>query len=123
MTLELTDWLRRNLAARAAAEAPEEACGLIGRARNGCLGLWVAENSAEDPQASFEIRADHLLELLRAIDMHGETLAGVYHSHPHGIAEPSVADRQTARLWPGLTWVIVGIGSGEPEFWSGVLVP
>jgi len=123
VTLELTDWLRRNLATRAAAEAPEEACGLIGRGRNG-LGLWAADNSAEDPCEGFMIRADHLLDILRAMDMHGETLAGVFHSHPNGDPTPSAADRTTARLWPGLTWIIVGVREGcEPEFWSGVLVP
>jgi len=111
--IELTDWLRAELTQRADAEAPQECCGLISRGGHiqgdGELPLciWVAENVAEDPERGFEIAPDQLLRIIRHIEGTGETLVGVYHSHPAGVASPSPEDVATAARWPGLTWLIV----------------
>jgi len=149
--IELTDWLRKELAQRADQEAPQEACGLISRAKparglpEGGIALWAAENAAEDPEHGFEIAPDNLLGIVKQIEARGETLVGVYHSHPSGTAAPSPRDVETAAQWPGLTWIIVAkrecslcLGTGgsddpdapceacggeltEPVFWNGVL--
>ena len=141
--IELTDWLRAELRARADTAAPEEACGLISRKPSGLIALWACENAAQDPEHSFEIAANDLLSRINKIRARGETLAGVYHSHS-GAPAPSPFDLEAASRWPGLTWIIVGqrICSRRPEdlaadcepecpkckgkgmvpaFWSGVL--
>jgi proteasome lid subunit RPN8/RPN11 len=111
--IELTDWLRRELARRADQEAPQEACGLISRAKparglpEGGIALWAAENASSDPEHHFAIDPDTLLGITRQIEARGETLVGVYHSHPGGVAAPSPEDVETAAQWPGLTWIIV----------------
>lgn len=112
--IELTDWLRAELARRRDQEAPEEACGLISRVAaspglpEGGIELWAAENVAPDPTAGFEIAADNLLGILRQVEKRNGQLVGVYHSHPGGSIAPSPADVETATRWPGLTWIIVG---------------
>jgi len=130
--IELTDWLRRELARRADQEAPQEACGLISRAKparglpEGGIALWAAENASSDPEHHFAIDPDTLLGITKQIEARGETLVGVYHSHPGGVAAPSPEDVETAAQWPGLTWIIVGRGpcercggSGEVDATSG----
>lgn len=126
--IELTDWLRAELWRRRDQEAPEEACGLISRYADGetsGVSLWGAENVAADPTATFEIGAENLRGILAQIEGRGEVLAGVYHSHTDS-PRPSPADVEAAARWPGLTWVIVGIGpclecegSGEVDAASG----
>jgi proteasome lid subunit RPN8/RPN11 len=125
--IELTDWLRAELIRRADQEAPEEACGLISRADparglpEGGIALWAAENAAEDPERGFVIAPDNLLGITRQIEARGETLAGVYHSHPAGTPAPSPGDLETASRWPGLTWIIVALYGDKATFWNGVL--
>jgi desampylase len=140
--IELTDWLAAELARRASLVAPREACGLISQADpaqglpEGGIALWAAHNVASDPEHAFEIDPVHLLKITGQIEARRETLAGVYHSHPMGLAAPSPTDLETAGHWPGLTWVIIGAKAcprctegecGEcsegdvPDFWIGVL--
>lgn len=148
--IELTPWLEAELERRAVAEAPEEACGLIG-SKDGKIGLWSCENAAEEPLHSFMIAPASQFNILREMRKRGEELAGVYHSHPHSGPEPSQRDREIAAVLSAfavdLTWVIVGLpmcerclGGGEifinapkpcpacggeghtgAEFWAGIL--
>lgn len=125
--IELTDWLRGELALRADQEAPLEACGLISRHApapglpTGGIALWGAENVHENPEHGFEIGGEALIGIVNQIEARDEDLVGIYHSHPSGNQAPSPEDVETAVNWPGLEWVIVGTGGGEPTFWSGVL--
>lgn len=105
--IELNDWLREELRRRALAERPEECCGLIAL-KDGKMMLYGAENVADSPSDSFLIAPRDQLGILKLIEQGGQTLAGIYHSHPRGPAEPSERDIAIARNWPGLTWVIVG---------------
>jgi proteasome lid subunit RPN8/RPN11 len=107
--IELTEDLTAELIGRARAEAPQEACGLIGVGR-GEITLYRAENAAERPQESFVIAPKEQLRLIRSIEDVGQELRGIYHSHPQGPAVPSPRDKEIAKSWPGLTWVIVGLG-------------
>jgi proteasome lid subunit RPN8/RPN11 len=105
--IELNDWLREELRRRALAERPNECCGLIAL-KDGKMSLYGAENAAESPSDSFLIAPRDQIAILKQIEVSGQTLAGIYHSHPRGPAEPSARDREIARSWPGLTWVIIG---------------
>lgn len=112
--IELNDWLREELRRHALAERPNECCGLISRAPatdrypQGRLHLYRAENAAESPTDSFLIAPRDQFAISKTIEISGQTLVGIYHSHPHGLAEPSARDREIARSWPGLVWVIIG---------------
>lgn len=76
---------------------PDEACGFLladGEAR-------VVTNVAPDPRHAYEIAPEDVLGLHRE----GRDIIGVFHSHPDGVAAPSVTDLAQAR--PGWTYVIV----------------
>lgn len=122
---QLTEIERRGLIERAVAAAPEECCGLITMPAGGgtALSFYPMENVAEFPEGAFKISADELFAQLLAFGLRSEVAVALYHSHPaSGDPRPSEKDREMAVLWPGLTWVIIGLGA-EPEVWSGVLVP
>ncbi len=134
--IEWTNWLREELARRALADVPHEACGLISGGATTVLGrvpglhLWGAENAAESPTNSFLIAPTSQLAIVTQIAERKERLLGVYHSHPNQGAAPSDTDRELARLWPGLTWLIVGLDGAresidvdELDYFAGVLCP
>jgi proteasome lid subunit RPN8/RPN11 len=111
--MELSDRAKAIVVARAVEEAPEECCGLISQSDAG-LSFWPAENSSPDPLAGFEIAPGDLLAILRQIEGREQALVGVYHSHPLGGTDLSPTDVEIAKLWPGLTWVIVSLAGPEP---------
>lgn len=110
------------LAAVARAEAPRETCGLIewdGRA----MHLLHCQNVAQEPETSFLLDFEDQLRALEGIERRGTEAWGVFHSHPHEGAAPSVRDREFARLldhdWQ---WVIVGLvprDGADYEIWAG----
>ena len=98
-------------AARAA--APQEACGLLlGRneSRRIVLSAYVpSPNIADDPTRRFEVDPAIRLRLQRETRDGGESMVGLYHSHPAGAAAPSATDRECL-YEPGLVWLIAGRG-------------
>jgi proteasome lid subunit RPN8/RPN11 len=38
-----------------------------------------------------------------------------YHSHVRSAPHPSQTDIAFAANWPGVEWIIIGLGNGEPE--------
>jgi desampylase len=92
---------------------PDEACGLL-------LGLPAIEqavptrNVAADPARRFEIDPAALIAAHRGERGGAARLAGYYHSHPSGSAEPSATDRASAAA-DGRVWAIVA--GQEVRFW------
>jgi proteasome lid subunit RPN8/RPN11 len=102
----------------ARAEYDDECCGLIAYAQgeNGATRA-VASRRATNVFASpkrFEIDGRELLHTLDEFESEGWDLGAIYHSHTHTEPYPSQTDINFAANWPGLEWVIVGLGSGEP---------
>jgi proteasome lid subunit RPN8/RPN11 len=96
----------------AAAARPREACGLlVGRTTDAGVavaGLAPSRNLA-DAEDAFEIDTAMQLALQRRLRGRGETVVGVWHSHPAGAPVPSARDAEGA--WEaGLAWLIT---SGE----------
>ena len=113
--------LLQELIDHAREEYDAECCGLVGYATaDGEAGMVRAMrvHRATNVYASrkrFEIDG---LELLRTIDefeRDGLELGAIYHSHTHTAPYPSQTDINFAANWPGLEWVIVGLGGGEQE--------
>lgn len=63
----------------------------------------------------FEIDGRELLRTLAEFEEEGLELGAIYHSHTHTAPHPSQTDINFAANWPGLEWVIVGLGGPEPE--------
>lgn len=89
--------------------APEEACGLVVSRGEKHFRLIRAKNLDQYPRANFTLDPEAWLK----VGEH-ETVIGIYHSHPHGPATPSVMDL-TACERGTLPWYIVSPGTGGHE--------
>jgi proteasome lid subunit RPN8/RPN11 len=102
------------IVAHARADAPNECCGLIGAKDGVATSVHRTENLKASPLA-FEMDGLEVIRVTDAIEDDGGELAGMYHSHTRTEPEPSQTDRNFARNWPGLVWVIVGLAVGEAD--------
>ena len=94
----------------AEAAAPEEACGLLFGQAGMIEEANVTRNVAADPLRHFEIDPAALFAALRAERAGGPVLAGYWHSHPSGDANPSATDAAMAAP-DGRLWLIVAHGT------------
>ena len=104
--------LRRALAAEmfahAQACAPEECCGLLGGVGRGAASLYPLTNVAREPSRTYEAAPGELFDAQRLMRERGETLLGIYHSHPRARdPEPSATDVRLA-FYPAAVYFIIG---------------
>lgn len=126
-----------DLIAHAREQYDAECCGMIAYAQANGAAPATAESSrasarsadSEPARAMRVHRANNIFasrkrfeidgrELLRTIDEfegEGWELGAIYHSHTHTAPYPSQTDINFAANWPGLEWVIVGLGGEQPE--------
>ncbi|KPL69595.1 peptidase [Erythrobacter sp. SG61-1L] len=102
------------MVAEAARAVPEEACGLLLGAGGRITEARAATNVALDKARHFEIDPAALIDAHRAERGGGPELVGYYHSHPSGLPEPSVTDREQA-AGDGKVWAIAA--QGMVRFW------
>ena len=91
--LLLTQSQVEQMIAQARAEAPLEACGLLGGKNGRVLRVYPTSNALYSA-TRYMVQADDLLVALEDIEAQGwgsEPLA-IYHSHPHGPEMPSETD-------------------------------
>ena len=93
-------------------EAPNECCGLIGTVDGVATSVHRMRNLKASPLA-FEMHGPDVMRVIDEIEDAGAELGGMYHSHTRTEPYPSETDRNFARNWPGLEWVIVGLANGE----------
>ena len=104
---------RRELAAHADAERPNEACGLI-VLRDGVAERYVpGRNRAASPYR-FELDVDPDVWFL---EDEGYELA-VFHSHLDAPPRPSRTDVENIGLWEGKPYVILSLRTGELAAWT-----
>ena len=109
-----------DVVAHAREEYDAECCGLLGYGdrdgdgRAGAVRVHRATNVFASPKR-FEIDGKELLRAIDAFEGDGLDLGAIYHSHTHTAPYPSQTDINFAANWPGLEWVIVGLGGDEPE--------
>ena len=118
MTLTLPQELVDEMVAHARDDLPNECCGIIARDAAGALTLYRAANDAASPYR-FDIPAQQLLHLFRAIEDSSGDFLVIYHSHVASPARPSPTDlrmaamHRTADPWP--YWVLVSLQDDEPS--------
>ncbi len=114
MVVELTSGTVATLVEEARLAHPRECCGLLlGKGSRVALAQPAA-NVHPEPMRHFEIDPKALIAAHRGARAGGLELLGYYHSHPDGLAEPSVIDRASAS-GDGRIWAIVA--GGEARFW------
>jgi proteasome lid subunit RPN8/RPN11 len=110
-TLLLSCAHRAQIEREARAAFPRECCGLLEGVMDSetirVTALHPARNLSTDSDR-FEIDpADHFAAI-RAARANGHAIAGCYHSHPNGKAEPSARDAEGA--WDeGFIWLIAAV--------------
>ena len=97
----------------ARASAPEECCGLLGGEGNRAASVYPLRNVAPRPEVAYEAAPEELFEAQRGMRARGETLVGVYHSHPR--SNDPVPSRTDVRLafYPDAFYFIIGFGEGD----------
>lgn len=108
----LTFRLRRPLVeamfAHASARAPEECCGLLGGRGFEVEEAYPLRNAARAPLVSYEAAPEELFEAQRLMRARGQTLTGIYHSHPRSADPvPSATDVRLA-FYPSAIYFIIG---------------
>ena len=106
-TLILPARLAATIIDHARAGYPEEVCGLVGGAAGRATTLHPGRNISPTPTIAYEL--DHET-LPRVVDLEdaGLELLAIYHSHPHGPAEPSLVDTANA-TFPDCVYLIISL--------------
>jgi [CysO sulfur-carrier protein]-S-L-cysteine hydrolase len=105
--------IRRELEEHAAAEAPNEACGLIAFRDGVAERFRPADNAAASPYR-FQLKPRDLEDFY--LEDEGYELA-VWHSHPTESARPSRTDIENIGLWEGKPYLILSRPLGELRAW------
>lgn len=97
---------REAMIAHARFEAPNEACGLLAADDDGLVREVYCLTNAEASPKAYSLDPTEHFRSLRHAEERGWHLAGVFHSHPNGPAQPSPSDVAQA-LEPEWVYVIV----------------
>lgn len=103
-------------------DAPDECCGMVASRDGEAIEVYRARNVADKGarRLRFEIDPKEQLQLQDRMEEAGLNLGAIYHSHTRTEPQPSQTDITYAsnftRMWQaGVVWIIVGLGSGDPE--------
>ncbi len=104
--------IRDGLRAHAAAEAPNECCGLV-LVRDGVAVEYIRGVNTLASPYRYELYIDPVV--WSEIDDDLEQV--VFHSHPETEPRPSRTDRELAGLWSGRPFLIYGLARDELRGW------
>jgi proteasome lid subunit RPN8/RPN11 len=117
-TLRLTESQHATVVGHCYDGLPDEACGLltgpmVGTEPTGRVtGAYPCKN-ADASARTYTVDSRDLLRVMRAAEAVGDEIVGVWHSHTHTDAYPSLTDvRQAAD--PAWIYVIVSLRDGAP---------
>ena len=74
-----------------------EVCGLLGGADGLIENYYPIENTAVEPRCSFLMDPRGQIRAMRTMRERGESMAGIFHTHPDAPARPSARDIAEAR--------------------------
>jgi [CysO sulfur-carrier protein]-S-L-cysteine hydrolase len=100
--------------AHARAEAPNECCGMISARDGKAVCVYRTTNAAASP-LRFEIDPEEQIRVHSEIEAAELDLGAIYHSHTRTAPKPSQTDINFAAWWPGVLWIIVGLGNGQAD--------
>jgi proteasome lid subunit RPN8/RPN11 len=95
MTVQLPQSIYDAIIAHAREGKPEEICGIIRGHGSVAYELFRGQNIAADPIDNYEVDVQTLL-LQFQFEEKGDSMMGIYHSHPISVAYPSATDAWNA---------------------------
>ncbi|HKV38702.1 MAG TPA: M67 family metallopeptidase [Blastocatellia bacterium] len=104
----ITNRVMSLMESHAAGSRPAECCGLL--SGNGGLirGVYPLRNEATRPETGYFASPEDLLAAMREIRVSGESMMGIYHSHPRSPAYPSPSDIEMA-FYPDAFYFIISL--------------
>lgn len=91
-----------------------EVCGLLGGHNAKLASFYPVRNIAEDPAESFLLEAEGQIDAMRRMRDAGESLRGIFHTHPDGPASPSATDLALA-AYPDVYYLILSLQQAKPR--------
>jgi proteasome lid subunit RPN8/RPN11 len=99
------------------AEAPLEACGLLG-GKNGVVELVLPVKNAAASRVRFQMEPRAQLRAIEQIEAEGLEIVAIFHSHPKGPSVPSPTDIAEASYQVvNIIWAKVGRRWQARGFW------
>lgn len=88
--------------------APAECCGLLGGGGAEPESVYRLHNVARAPLVAYEAAPEELFDAQRLMRARGQSLVGIYHSHPRSSdPAPSKTDVRLA-FYPAAVYFIIG---------------
>ena len=101
-------------------ELPDECCGVL-LGRNNTVERIVPMRSIPPSPEAYFMDPSQQVDVFTEMEKQWETLLGIYHSHPEGPLQPSVADLQLA-FHPDAIYFIISLEDREnPKIGAFVL--
>lgn len=100
---------QQQLLAWAKQAGDHECCGLLLGTEGKVERLELTANIARETKHSFEIAPSALIAAEKQARQGGLHILGYFHSHPNGIAQPSIRDAEMAAD-DGRIWIIIAGG-------------
>jgi proteasome lid subunit RPN8/RPN11 len=113
-TIQIPEQIRQAILVHAENCRPNECCGLLASDSDNQLRFAYPLTNIEESPVGYTIDPDEHYAALTHAERTGWHVSGVFHSHPSGVATPSLVDVQTA-LEPA--WVYVIVSPNELRSW------
>ncbi|HJQ68676.1 MAG TPA: M67 family metallopeptidase [Blastocatellia bacterium] len=106
--IHITGDVRAAIERHALESRPQECCGLLS-GKNGLItDTHPLRNDADRPETRYFASPEDLFSAMRRIREAGQTLLGIYHSHPRAQPYPSAADVEMA-FYPEAIYFIISL--------------
>ena len=106
--VKITDTIATEIEAHARLEHPAECCGLLSGSNGLITDIHRLRNDADKPETRYFATPEQLFAAMRRIRESGQTLLGLYHSHPRTPAYPSASDVEMA-FYPEAFYFIISL--------------
>jgi len=92
----------------ARASPEDEICGLLAGKGETCSAIYPVKNISPTSQITFYMDPQSQIDAMVSMRRSGETMLGIYHSHPTTPAIPSARDTAGA-TYPGVAYLIISL--------------
>jgi len=107
-TIRITKSVRLFIEEHARRTNPAECCGVLSGANGVITDTHPLRNDAAKPETRYEATPVDLFAAMRRIRESGQSLLGLYHSHPRTPAYPSPSDVEMA-FYPEAVYFIISL--------------